>query len=134
MDNDFVTVATYPDLTSAQYFRSLLAENGLHPFLPGEFAVGTQLPAFVFTRNGLQLRVPAGEAEEALHLLNEMAERGHAENEPFEPQATPAEEIPAAISSEYRRMTLLVAGALFVVPLAVWFLYCGIRWVSLLLR
>jgi len=134
MEDDFVTVAVYPDLTSAQYFQSLLEENGLHPFLPGEFAIGTQPPAFVFTTHGLQLQVPAAEASEAAQILNEMAERGRDENEQAEPQTEPEETVPGAISSEHHRMTLLVAGGFFVIPLIGWFLYSIIQGIFALLR
>jgi len=134
MDKAFVTIATYPDLISAQYYRNLLEANGLHPFLPDEFSAGTQLPAIVFTKAGLSLQVPTSEAAEAQQILSEMAERGREEHEDLESLETSEEEVPGAISSERYRMTLLVAGGFFVGPLVAWFLYSCIQWILIFSR
>jgi len=52
---------------------------------------GTQLPGIVFTMHGIRLQVQASDADQALQILNEMAERGHEENEQADADRNPSE-------------------------------------------
>ncbi len=126
MGEELVTVAAYPDLTTAQFFQSLLEENGIDTFIPSENAIGTRYPAVWLTTPGVSLQVSSGDAERACELLEEMAER-HAENDPDADLDDQLEEDPVELSGDrlnglrlYAAVVALVLGAVVFCLLIDW--------------
>ena len=44
MEDDFVTIAEFPNVSEAQLYQELLEENGIDPFLPEETMAALQYP------------------------------------------------------------------------------------------
>lgn len=131
MYEEIVTVATYPNLMSAQFFQTLLQENGIQAFLPDEFSAGTQLPAIVFTMQEIRLQVPNSQAAEARRILREMAERNENDEDVEEcdgPSCDGEQKGAAAPISSEHSSAALVVGGLFALGLVLSLAYQVGRW------
>ena len=117
MADELVTVASYPDLTSAQLYQSLLQENDIPAFLPEENTVGAGDPAFGVAIPEVRLQVPIRDVARAQALLAEMSQRYEKEadgdDEADDPEETESG-VPGSISLErLTGMWLYAAVALF---------------------
>jgi hypothetical protein len=93
MEKVFETVATFRNLTTAQFYQSLLEENGIAAFLPEENTVATRAPDFWFInlQANIRLQVPHDEKETALAVLHDVAAYGHEVEAMSEGEEVPAE-------------------------------------------
>ena len=96
MESAFVTLARFRSLLPAQYYQSLLEENGIRAFLPEEQTVGLCSPGFWFIQlqTRIRLLVPCSERERALAVLREAVEYARAtEACPISPDEVFEEEV-----------------------------------------
>jgi hypothetical protein len=111
MRGNLVTMASFPDLTTAQFFQSLLEENGISAFLPEENIL-FQDPRLIAGFGGVRLQVPERDAERASKILQEMEDRYDAK--PMEKRdctATPRSVISGDQTTPYARFSLFLLGA-----------------------
>jgi DNA-directed RNA polymerase subunit RPC12/RpoP len=71
--SDFVTIATYDDLFTADFDKHKLEANGIDCYLADENTIGMDW-TLMNALGGIKLRVPEQQVEEAQRILNEKDE------------------------------------------------------------
>ena len=69
MQNDLIPIARFRDLPSAGLAQSRLEAEGIYSFIPNETVIGLGRP-YTVSWSGIELRVPADQAERAVQILN----------------------------------------------------------------
>jgi len=111
MGENLVTLASYPDVTTAQFFQGLLEENGISAFLPDENIL-FQDQGLIACFGGVRLQVPEPDAERASKILQEMEDRY--DGKPVEKRdgiATPRSVLSGDQTTPYARFFLFLVGA-----------------------
>jgi len=75
MADDLMTIGTFPDLMSAQFYLSLLEENGIKAFVPEECTAIVAGVPMMYGVAEIRLQVDKKDAEAALDILAGMEDR-----------------------------------------------------------
>jgi hypothetical protein len=72
--NEFVTLATFQDVGSAQFYQEILSQNGIESFLPDENAAALLFPPMTYSMGGVRLEVAETDLERASEILKSAME------------------------------------------------------------